>query len=87
MLFTAHHQRRFAYVMNHTIEQWGRGFLENLDRATQMSSGLTFMQVSGDASLLAWLACCLVYSNACLDMYACDADCNEIVHRSVGAPT
>jgi trehalose-phosphatase len=39
------HQRRYKYVMDHTIVRWGRGFLQHLDRATKLCEGMNYVQV------------------------------------------
>jgi trehalose-6-phosphatase len=36
----------FPQVMNHDIERWARGFLEQLDRATKLGAELNYVQVS-----------------------------------------
>ena len=40
-----HHARRFNYVMNHSIQRWGLGYLEQLDKATKFQSSLSYVQV------------------------------------------
>lgn len=41
----ANHFRRYNYVMNHTIEQWGIGFVDHLDKATKLCSQLNYVQL------------------------------------------
>ena len=39
------HQRRYKYVMDHTILRWARVFLQHLDRATKLCEGMSYVQV------------------------------------------
>lgn len=39
------HQRRYKYVMDHTILRWAQGFLQHLDRATKLCEGMNYVQV------------------------------------------
>lgn len=41
----ANHQRRYHYVMTHTLERWAVGFLRNLHQATKLVDHLNFVQV------------------------------------------
>jgi trehalose-6-phosphate synthase len=41
----ANHIRRYQYVLNHTLERWASGFLDQLDRATKFGAGLHYVQV------------------------------------------
>lgn len=41
----AHHIRRFDYVMRHTFDYWCKGFLDDLDHASEQSRDLSFVQV------------------------------------------
>ena len=42
----ANHARRFHYVINHTVERWANGYLEQLSKATKLGSELTYHMVA-----------------------------------------
>jgi len=45
----ANHERRFNYVMNHNIERWAWGFLDQLAKATKLGAELNYVQVAWSA--------------------------------------
>lgn len=48
----ANHQRRFNYVMNHNIERWASGFLDQLQKAVKLGAELNYhsLQMTGHGS-------------------------------------
>jgi hypothetical protein len=46
----ANHERRFNYVMNHNIERWAWGFLDQLGKATKLGAELNYVQVAWSAA-------------------------------------
>jgi trehalose 6-phosphate synthase/phosphatase len=45
------HTQRYKYVLGHSVESWAKNFLQNLDRATNLSSDLEYVQLGWGTNL------------------------------------